>query len=329
MNKAKINNEVTHGNYGLEKVLKDMVQEISASSFGKIRYVIPSGNASPFQQGPDHHYTEFVKANQEKYPDGTYKVYTTLSAAVAAADEYDTIIVAPGLQTITETIEITKNGLRILGMLPTIYSQASTIKCATGTEDIFLIKANRVEIAYLSLSERVASKAIAIGDTAGQAYYQTYIHDCNFDAYSTALYGIAPGNADAANNDQVDTVNLVVENCIFNGFKTAAIVANGTRDAYINNTIWVPSSGVGIIADKHTDSRFYGIIRGNLIIGTGTTDTGIQVTDVGSAAGLYAIVDNTIQGCNTTITTQTNLQGGGNESLAAATGARTAIDIVT
>lgn len=329
MDKAKINNETTHGNLGLEKVLKDMAEELRPSTFGKTRYVIPSGDASPFQQGPDHHYVDFAKANQEIYSDGTYKVYTTLSAAVSAADEYDTIIVAPGLQTITSTIEITKNGLRILGVQPTIYSQASTIKCATGTEEIFLIKANRVEIAYLSLSERVASKAIAIGDTAGQAYYQIYIHDCNFDAYSTALYGIAPGNMTDANNSHVDPVNLVVENCIFNGFQTAAIVANGTRDAYVKNTIFVPNSGVGIIADKHTDSRFYGIIRDNLIVGTGTTDTGIQVTDVGSAAGLYAIVDNTIQGCATTITTQTYLQGGGNETLAGATGTRTAIDIVT
>jgi hypothetical protein len=261
--------------------------------------------------------------------DGTYSVYNSLSAAVSASSDYDTILVAQGLQTITEAITITQNGLRILGVQPTPYSQASTIKQATGTANIFLIKANRVEIAYLSLSERVAGKAIAIGDTAGQAYYQIYIHDCNFDAYSTALYGIAPGNADAANNDHVDPVNLVVENCVFNGFQTAAIVANGTRDAYLNNTILVPDSGIGILADKHTDSRGYGIIRNNFIKGTGTTDTGIKVTDTGSAAGLYSIVDNTIQGCNATITTQTYLQGGGNESLAAATGARTAIDIVT
>jgi len=329
MNRSMINSEVVHGNYGLEKALKDMAEELSPTSFGKVRYVIPSSDASPFQQGPDHHYVDFVREHQEIYSDGTYKVYSTLSAAVSAADEYDTIIVAPGLQTITSTIEITKNGLRIFGVQPTIYSQASTIKCLTGTQNIFLIKADRVEIANLSLSERVAAKAIAIGDTAGQAYYQIYIHDCNFDAYSTALYGIAPGNVTDANNSHVDPVNLVVEHCIFNGFVTAAIVANGTRDAYIGNTIFVPSSGVGIIADKHTDSRFYGIIRDNLIIGTGTTDTGIQVTDVGSAAGLYAIVDNTIQGCATTITTQTYLQGGGNETLAAATGTRTAIDIVT
>ena len=315
-------------NFDLEKALLELDKRASMFTFGKVRYVIPSGDASPFQQGPDHHYVDFSDRLQDRLSDGTYAVYTTLSSAVTAADEYDTIIVAPGLQTITETIEITQNGLRIMGMLPTIYSQASTIKCATGTEDIFLIKANRVEISNLSLSERVAAKAIAIGDTAGQAYYQIYVHDCNFDAYGTALYGIAPGNVTDANNSHVDPVNLVVENNIFNGFVTAAIVANGTRDAYVNNTIFVPNSGIGILADKHTDSRFYGIIRGNLIVGKGTSDTGIQVTDIGSAAGLYAIVDNTCQGLATKITQQTYLQGGGNEDLAAATGTRTAIDIV-
>lgn len=328
MNKNKINSEITHGNYGLEKVLKDMYNEIAPTSFGNVRYVIPSSDASPFQQGADDHYTDLYNKLQEIYSDGTYAVYNTLGAAVTASSDYDTIIVSPGLQTITSTIEITQNGLRILGVLPTIYSQASTIKCATGTEEIFLIKANRVEIAYLSLSERVASKAIAIGDTAGQAYYQIYIHDCNFDAYGTALYGIAPGNSSEANNSHVDPVNLVVENCIFNGFVTAAILANGTRDAYINNTIFVPNNGIGIVADKHTDSRFYGIIRDNLIIGKGTGDTGISVTDVGSAAGLYAIVDNTFMNLNTDITQQTYLQGGGNEVMADATGTRTAIDIV-
>jgi hypothetical protein len=42
-----------------------------------------------------------------------------------------------------------------------------------------------------------------------------------------------------------------------------------------------------------------------------------------------AIAENHIQNCATTITTQTNLQGYDNNSAAAATGTKTAIDIVT
>jgi len=307
-------------------------KEDSIGDFDDARFM---GNTYYVKKAADADYDAFIAAHQQTYTDGTVAVYTTADLVFAAASANDRIIFMKpdsGGHDLTATIEITQRGLKVFGCGNSMYSQDTTIKLpATATDvDMFLVKTDKVEFAGLTFQNRKAGKCIAIGDTAGQAYYQIHIHDCNFTDYGgVATYGVAPGNANEANNSHVDPVNLVVERCTFDGFVTAAIVANGTRDCYQDNFIRLPASGIGILMDKHTDSRGYGMIRGNYILGTGTTDYGIKVTDTDSAAGLVCIAENIIQGCNTTITTQANLQGFDNNSAAAATGAKTAIDIVT
>jgi hypothetical protein len=310
------------------------------SSFGLVLgpgYMNPSryGNTYYVKKADDDDYSLFLQRYQDVNDRGYNVVHTTADSVFAVATAHDTIIFTDpdsGGHDLTETITIDQRGLKVYGCGGTQYVQNTTLKLPSTASDtdMFLIKTDKVEIAGLCFQNRKAGKCIAIGDTAGQAYYQIWIHDCNLTDYGgVATYGIAPGNADEANNTQVDPVNLVVERCTFDGFVTAAIVANGTRDCYIDNFIKVPVDGIGILDDHHTNSRGYGIIRKNYILGADDGDTGIKVTDVDSTAGLMAIAENIIENCETTITTQTNLQGFDNNSAAAATGAKTAIDIVT
>jgi hypothetical protein len=208
-------------------------------------------------------------------PEGAF---LTLAEAITAAGNYDVILIAENsIQTIAATgLTITQTGLKIFGSNNNPGIQASALKC-TGTAPMFTIKADRVEIAGLCLSQRGAYACIMIGDTAGQAYYQTYIHDCNFDGYNTATYGISPGPVAAAANSQADAVNLVVENCFFKGHVTAAIVSNGTRDAYRDNVIHVPADAAGIYVYKTSGDRGYGVVDNNIMFGeAGTTTIGIK-----------------------------------------------------
>ena len=286
------------------------------------------------KKSTDTDYADFRDKYDETYDDGTHTVQTTLEAAVAAASKNDRIILLTpdsGAHDLSDTVTITTFGLQIFGDSFDELTQRTTIKNPTTSSgnDMFLVKADKVVFAGLTFQNRKAGKCIAIGDTAGQAYYQITVKNCNFTDYGgVATYGVAPGNMTDSGNSQFDTVNLTVRDCMFDGFVTAAIVANGTRDAYINNRIIVPDSGIGIALTKAEDSRGNGVIRGNYIQCKGTS-SGIVVTNAGSAAGTHCIAENTLQGATTKITTQTYLQGYDNNEAAAATGAKTAIDIVT
>jgi len=231
--------------------------------------------------------------------------FLTLLEAVTAADDYDTILIAPAsIQTIaTAGITITQTGLRIFGANANWGLQASALKKSVGATPMFIISADRVEIAGLCLSMRTAAVCIQIGTVAnsGGGIYQTYIHDCNIEG-QTGTIGIAPYDA------TVDPVNLVVKNNFFRGFTTTAIEANGTRDAYIGNYIVVAANDIGITYVKDGADRAYGIIADNYIVGAKSGDTGISFSGT-PTAGTLMCVNNYVQNCNTPIT-----QGKGDEN---------------
>jgi hypothetical protein len=293
-----------------------------------------TGNTYFVKKSTDADYSTFLAEHQRVYSDGTAAVYTTADLAFAAAGANDRIIFKKpdsGGHDLTETIVITQLGLKVYGEGNTPYVQDTMIKLPASVTDVdmFVVKADKVEFFGLNLQNRKAGACIVIGDTAGQAYYQIHIHNCNLTDYGgVATYGVTPAVKGGASNDQVDPVNMVIENCFFSGFVTAAIVSNGSRDAVLDNHILVPDSGIGIHLNKTANGRGYGSIKRNYIQCLGTS-SGIVVTNVGSAANYHCIAENMLQGATTKITTQTNLQGYDNNEAAAATGAKTAIDIVT
>jgi hypothetical protein len=230
--------------------------------------------------------------------------FLTLLEAVTAAGNYDVIIIEENtIQTIaTAGITITQTGLKIFGANTNNGSQNASLKKTVGATPMFIIAADRVEIAYLAISMRTAAAAIQIGTdaiaAAGAGVYNTYIHDCNFDAYSTATYAVRPH----INGAYADAVNLVVENCYFDGFVTAAVLCNSTRETHRFNTIKVPAEGIGFDVIKTGGDRAYTVINDNLIYGvSGSATCGIK-TAGNITAGLAIWARNLLAGSfNTTI----------------------------
>ena len=231
-----------------------------------------TGSNIPLNSGK----TIYVNANLLKNGDGSSmdSGLTSITDALAVATNYDTIIVQQSsiMTCPTAGWTITQTGLKIIGTNLAPGTQSNAIKKTAGTTPMFLIKADRVEIANLCLSQRIAYPCIQIGDTAGQAYYQIYIHDNNIEG-QTATYGIAPGPTASAANSQASPVNMVVENNFFRGFTTAAIVANGDRCSYIGNTIYVYAAGVGIKHISGTGDRPCTTIADNYLSGISSTST--------------------------------------------------------
>ncbi len=225
--------------------------------------------------------------------------FITLAEAITAAGNYDTIYIRrASIQTIATTgIEITQEGLRIFGENYSPGSQNAALKIAGGTASMFTISANRVEIAGLCLSQRTAYPCIKIGSdaqsTAGTAIYQTYIHDCNIEGYGTGTYGVAP-NMSATT---VDCVNLVVEDCYFNSFATAAIYASGTRKTIRRNTICIAADTTGIHMLDNAGDRAYTIIVDNYIFGVAGTGTTKGIYFAGTpTAGTLLLAKNYLGG---------------------------------
>lgn len=238
------------------------------------------------------------------------EAFLTLAEAVAVAGNYDVILIAENsIQTIAATgIVITQTGLKIFGANACEGIQAAALKC-TGTAPMFIVAADRVEIAYLNLSQRGAYPCIQIGtdaqSIAAAGIYQTYIHHCNFDGYGIATYGVCPNQTGT-----VDTVNLVVEDCYFKGHITASIVCNGTRESHRRNTISVLADSIGFDVRKTGGSREYTVISDNLLFGvSGSTTCGIK-TAGNITAGLAIWARNLLSGSwNTTIGNSTGDHG--------------------
>lgn len=227
--------------------------------------------------------------------------FITLAEAVDAAGDHDTILVAPNdIETVDAAgIEITQEGLRIIGSASSQGGQNSAFKC-TGTDAMIRIAADRVEIAGIYLSQRGAYPTIEIGSATVGAVYETHIHHCNFDGYGTATYGVT------GYNQTVDTVCLVVEDNYFMSFATAAIHCNGTRDTYRGNTIIVPTSTTGIYVVNNAGDRAYTCIVDNYLSGI-TDAVGIEFAGT-PTAGTLMLAKNYL--CGTWGTSITDVTGG-------------------
>ncbi len=234
------------------------------------------------------------------------EAFITLQEAVTAAGDFDTILIAPNaIETIADVgIAITQQGLRIIGSASTEAAQNSAFKITGGTASMFQILANRVEITGIYLSQRTAYPAIEIGSASVGAVYETHIHNCNFDGYGTGTYAVR------GYNGTVDTVCLVVEDCYFMSWATAAISSNGTRDTYRRNTIIVAVDTTGIHVEKTAANRHWGVIADNLLLGkSGSSTVGIEF-DGNSTAGSMITARNLFGGTfNTEISDNTGDPG--------------------
>jgi len=228
--------------------------------------------------------------------------FLTIAEAITAAGAYDTILIGAG--TYAEKLTITQYGLKMFGAMASSGDQSfTTISAilASAAPCLTITTKGKQEIAGINFQQAGAKAAVQLGESGGSGIYSIHIHDCRFDGTGVGLYGVS--NYAASNPE--DCPDLVVENCQFREFVTAAIYANSTRDVYRNNLIWVRAAGIGIDYVPTTGDRPDGLIENNRIVGSNSTDTGIKITGT-PTAGTYFIVRNIIANCNTLLTSKTN-----------------------
>lgn len=229
------------------------------------------------------------------------RAFLTVTEAIAAAGNYDTIVIAAGFYTEAATLVVTQVGLKIFGLNSSGKTRGPVgLKTPTAAGPIITvaINANDCEIAHLCFITTSGQKGIQLGGAAAGYVWRTHIHDCSLHGDGSGTYGI--GNYGITTTPSAggfpDVAECVVERCHFYAWATAALATYGTRMMNRGNSMFVPASGVGIVLGC---GRPFSEITYNIINGTGTC-TGILIT--GDDDGSTIVFDNAIANCTTPLT---------------------------
>ena len=223
--------------------------------------------------------------------------FKTVTAAVAAAQTYDTIIIGKGLYDEAATLTITQRGLRIIGPGNGGTTMTNGLISTTSASDIMIINADYVEISGISFfAVTNAKSALIIGD--GYDSWNTWVHDC---AFSTGTADNTLGEYGIDVSDALDCVNTLIENNFFYYMSSAAIYIGATRCTVRNNIIWSNSVGIDV---THEGGEHAGcLVADNYLIGRQSGSTvGIQLAATEPTDGYILVANNIVTNFDTNIT---------------------------
>jgi len=254
----------------------------------------PAGKVYWVKKAADADYSKFYADRFTSYDDdNTVSIYNTLTAAVAAASNFDTIYVLPGVYTEAGTINITQTGLKIIGYMTSgnQWGQPS-IKASGTAHAVFTINANQVEIAGIGIHQTTAHAGIRVCTTDN--YWRTHVHDCYFGGNGAGTYGIVMGDTTVgggAFGATVDAPCTVVERCHFDQWVTASVFFNCGYGSKVQNcTIAVSANAIGIQYYTDSTSRPHAYILDNRLNAvSASTSTGISITNTPTAG--YLMID--------------------------------------
>ena len=242
-------------------------------------------------------YTDFAKARPD-YEDGIAAVYTTVTAAVAAAVDYDVIMITDGIyDESTFPLVITQTALKIIGSGTSGYNWGPcALKSSASADTIMEVDANGVEISGLGFNCYTNAKSgIVLG--ASQSIYKTHIHDCFFGCASggnaEGEIGISIGcDETGAQVQDYDAVDTHVERCGFHYLATSAIQVYGTRTKINDCLIFSNSDGINFTATG--GNRAVNTAINNYLIGRGNAGTGIKIASTEPTNGTLLIANNVV-----------------------------------
>ena len=296
MNTHKINSEITHGNVGLEKVLKEMNGEI-CSGWG-------SGNTYYAIQSTDAIYGYFYDKYFEKYADGSVSIYNTIQGAldVCVANRGDTVVIIGGW-TITTALSVDRiYGLRIIGENPFGNSRGGSAEITyAGTGTAFTLSSAKTWLSDITFY-MTGTGAPTCLDISQRVFSHGVIKNINIrkiggtDASGVAITAGSPSsslfeniqiNSDAGNAKRWQTgiLNTGDDLCHYKNIEVGgtegyAIYNPGSTRSLFEHIIVMPSCNDGLwltgITSSIIDSRNMGGAAGtSTVIKSGSYLTGL------------------------------------------------------
>ena len=280
----------------------------SRLKFGKKLFCIKSTDTDNYNR-----FQELFKPDS----DGVPRVFSTITAALAVAQDWDTIYVGGGDWDEGAVLAVTQQGLKILG--PGNANQhTAMILGSDASHHLMTINAHNVEIAGLGFTQtKDTYDAIRVSTTA--SYHKAHIHDCRFDGYGAGEYAIHTGTT-------YDSPDILVEDNRFHSWQTAAIYDNATRSVVRKNLVHNVAGKIGIHHVPTGSDRPGSFIYENYVLGVNSTDTGISMGVV-DAGAIHLSNNYCIGGGTADITQFANGQYSGTENYAASSAGGALIDI--
>jgi len=221
--------------------------------------------------------------------------YQTILEAIAdATTRNDTIYVKPGDYDEGGVINLTTQGLQIIGMGNKNDWQNKAMVWDAGGNAAHLMTINNHEILIDNLAfSSVDNGYDAIRVATTTPAYKVTIENCRFDGWSGehAIY------ADSVH----DSPDLVIRNNTFRSWDTAAIRVNVTRALIEGNVIILEGATVGVMHVPTGGNRPDTTLLNNNIFGVMSGDTGVQIVGTPTEA-LFHMSGNHVIGCVTPVT---------------------------
>ena len=259
MNKTDINSEITHGNFGLERVLRNMVGELQGKYPGNIYYACQSDRSF---------YADFYSTYYKKYEDDSVSIHNTIQAAVDAATQYrgDIVIVMPDKWQENVYVD-NQEGLKLFGVGNGYGIQWRSSDGATklpftpygGTAVggvCLAILSRDVEIANMMFDPDGGHACLYVGDgdlltTGGgltaitnQNSASCKVHNCQFGAGgSSSYYGVVLEGC----GDGFEVRDSLFEGLLYAGVYVGGYSSRSNQNPVIlNNRFLAGASGYGV-----------------------------------------------------------------------------------
>jgi len=242
--------------------------------------------------------------------------FKTITEGYAACSAWDEIKIAGGDYDEGAVVNIILQGIKITGPGNSNQMKAMWYTSSASTH-ILTINAHNVEVSGMGFYQtKDTYSAIMCSTTA--SFFKIHIHDCRFDS-TNGEYGVHGGTT-------YDSPDIMIEDCKFTSWQTAAIYCYCTRGHVRNNTIVTVASKIGIHLPATGGNRGGVFCVDNDILGANSSDTGISTAAV--SAGMLFLSGNRVCGSGTADIAQfANGQYSGTENYAASTAGGALIDI--
>ena len=222
---------------------------------------------------------------------------TGLSDAVSAAvtGRGDVIYVFPGSYTMAASVNINKEGLKIVGLSSNRKGSNVSFTGASDQDEIFQITEDKVVIEGIRFNLYSTTKdGIRIAESAN--LFDIEIRDCTF----------VGGNVGIKQNNVSDAPRLIIEDNVFIGQTTAGILVNASYGRYNKNVF----DSIGVAVTAQLDITLDGApirwqsAEKNLFLGRNVAVIGLNVDTGGT--GYVTLIENRFANCTDDISVGTN-----------------------
>jgi len=282
MNTNKINSEVTHSNFPLEKVLKELAGESGIGLTGNVYYVILSTKA---------YLTDFLNKYQQKYSDGTMAVQVDtgnglgIQAAITASygGRSDYILVMPGSYQLTTALTMVgKSSLHLIGVNGGgvgVGCVGAALLQQTGAYQNLILEAYD-EVAGFQFINKSGYSAITMADAKWRAnVHHNYFHVVQGAAASIiACAGSGMSHGFICNNRFSTWFSGALTSHILIAGGSSIVISNNL----ISNSLGTVDTGINVGSSGQT------IVMDNVIMdcgGLGTFTAGIQANPTSCLIG--------------------------------------------